>query len=170
MQIFRGWEVLNEEATSNQNFFLGGGWQYFLKQQNPTDSGKRSCNSVKRKRLNYQELVKSCSWSLASHPCVEATVQEYRQQCLFFLFFLVHVSGPIKNNDDWVNRISDKHLYRMRGHWRLEDSYEIIVKSEAQGLPCHQLQDLLRGHVWYQFYIILQMFDMPTDKKKYRIN
>lgn len=61
---------------------------------------------------------------------------------------------------------SDKHLYRMRNYWRLGDCYEVAVKSEAQDLPFHQLQDLLKGHVCYQFYIILQMFDMPTDKKK----
>lgn len=54
----------------------------------------------------------------------------------------------------------------MRNYWRLGGCYEVTVKSEAQDLPFHQLQDLLKGHVCYQFYIILQMFDMPTDKKK----
>ena len=50
--------------------------------------------------------------------------------------------------------------------WGIAKINKVAVKSEAQDLPFHQLQDLLKGHVCYQFYIILQMFDMPTDKKK----
>ena len=85
-------------------FYFGRGGGYFLRKKIQPTLENFLSTKVKKKRLNYQELVKSCSWSLASHPCVEATVQGYRQQCLFFLFFLAHVSGPIKNINGWVNR------------------------------------------------------------------